>query len=91
MIYLKKLQKIPNYIVIILIYIYRLILSPSVGILRFLPFYPKNVCIFYPTCSEYGVLCFSKMPFLKASLKTLDRIRRCNHKNTPRVDMPFVI
>lgn len=91
MTYLQKLKKIPNYIAILLITVYRWIFSPSVGILRFLPFYPKHVCIFYPTCSEYGLMCFEKMPFFKALYKTIHRIHRCNPKNTPRVDMPFVL
>lgn len=89
--YWQKLKKTPNYIAISLIWVYRLIFSPSVGVLRFLSFYPKNTCIFYPTCSEYGILCFQKLPFFKAFWKTADRVRRCHPHNTPRVDMPFVL
>lgn len=89
--YLQKFKKIPNYIAIVLLRFYRLVFSPSVGILRFLPFYPKNTCIFYPTCSEYGIECFQKTTFLKAFLKTADRVRRCHPYNTPRIDKPFVL
>lgn len=84
----QKLKKIPNHIALVVIYFYRLILSPTVGILRFLPGYPRPSCIFYPTCSEYGLQSFKKYPFLKALYKTLDRIRRCHPSNEPRVDHP---
>jgi putative membrane protein insertion efficiency factor len=82
------LKKLPNKLVIGLITIYRFILSPSVGFLRFLPFYPKNTCIFYPTCSEYGVECFKKYPFFTALRKTISRIGRCHPGNEPGVDLP---
>lgn len=88
MIFWQKLKKIPNNIAILFIRVYRSIFSPSVGVLRFLPFYFRPSCIFYPTCSEYGIICFQKYSFLKAFLKTLHRIGRCNHRNDPSVDMP---
>jgi uncharacterized protein len=88
MIYFQKLAKIPNYISIFLVYCYRTIFSPSVGILRFLPFYPKNTCIFYPTCSEYALLAFKKYSFYTALKKTIDRIRRCHPWNESKIDYP---
>ena len=88
MIYLQKLKKIPNTLAIVAIKVYRMIFSPSVGVLRYLPFYPQPVCIFYPTCSEYGIECFKKYNFLKAVFKTLNRIRRCHPGNEPKVDLP---
>ncbi len=69
-------------------WVYRAVLSPSVGILRFFPFYPKPSCIFYPTCSEYGVECFKKYSFLTAFRKTSNRIGRCHPGNEPGVDNP---
>lgn len=87
MILLKKLKEIPNKLVILLIKIYRLTLSPSVGLLGKLGIL-KPTCIFYPTCSEYAVLAFQKYSFWKALLKSINRISRCNHRNEPSVDMP---
>ena len=84
----QKLAKTLNVIAILLIQLYRLIFSPSVGVLRFLSFYPKNVCIFHPTCSEYGLIVFRTYPFHTAFLMTLDRVRRCHPGNEPRVDYP---
>lgn len=82
------LRKVPNNIAIGAIYLYQAILSPSVGILRYLPFYPRPSCIFYPTCSEYGVQCFKKYPFFTAVRKTINRIGRCHPGNDPAVDLP---
>ena len=85
---LKKLNKIPNYLVIFMIEVYRVTLSPSVGILRFLPFYPRPSCIFYPSCSEYAKISFKKYTFIKAFYKSVHRIGRCNPFNTPDIDLP---
>jgi putative membrane protein insertion efficiency factor len=85
---MNSLKKLPNRVFILIIRFYRAILSPSVGVLRFLPFYPKPSCIFYPTCSEYGVLCFQKYSFLKALKKTIHRVGRCHPGNEPGVDLP---
>lgn len=85
---LKKLKKIPNKIIIILIKIYRAILSPSVGILRFIPNYSKPSCVFYPTCSEYALICFEKYSFLIAFKKSITRIGKCHPGNEPKVDLP---
>lgn len=88
MILWQKLKKTPNYIAIGVIRFYRALLSPSVGLLRFLPFYPRPSCIFYPTCSEYGIQAFEKYSFFKACGKTIYRISRCHPGNEPRVDKP---
>ncbi len=84
----KKVVRIPNYIAIGLIQVYRLIFSPTVGILRFLPGYSRPTCIFYPTCSAYAIETFEKYGFFKAFHKTLDRIGRCHPGNDPQVDLP---
>lgn len=86
--YWQKLFKLPNDVALGVIYIYRMVFSPSVGILRFLPFYPKNTCIFYPTCSEYARICFEKHTFFIALYKTANRVRRCHPGNEPSVDHP---
>ncbi len=85
---LQKLKKTPNYIAIAVIMVYRAVFSPSVGVFRFLPFYPKATCIFYPTCSEYGVQAFQKYSFIRALYKTIYRISRCRPGNEPQVDQP---
>lgn len=82
------LKKPLNFIAIALIIFYQKVLSPSIGILRFLPFYPRPSCIFYPTCSEYGVECYKKYSFFLATQKTITRIGRCHPGNIPRVDKP---
>jgi uncharacterized protein len=84
----KKFKSIPNLLALLLIRIYRSIFSPSVGILRYIPFYPKHTCIFYPTCSVYAVSCFKQYSFFKAATKTIGRISRCHPGNTPGVDQP---
>ncbi len=38
-----------------------------------------HTCPMYPTCSQYGVQAVQKYGFLLGSLKTLDRLHRCNH------------
>jgi uncharacterized protein len=80
------LKKLPNKLALMAIFIYRAVLSPSVGILRFLSFYPRPSCIFYPTCSEYGIECFKKYSFFVALRKTANRVGRCHPKNEPRID-----
>ncbi len=85
--YSQKLKKLPNSVAILLIRIYRVIFSPSVGILRIIPFYPRPTCIFYPTCSQYGIDAFRTYPFLTALRKTANRVGRCHPGNEPGVDM----
>lgn len=82
------LKHIPKNSALFVIFIYQKVFSPSLGILRHLPFYPKPSCIFYPTCSEYSKLCFKKYPFKKAFFLSLKRIGRCHPFNTPEVDNP---
>ncbi len=74
-----KVRKIPNYLAIGVIFIYQNLISP---------FYTKNHCIFYPTCSQYAAECFKTYPFWEALRKSVDRIRRCHPGNEPRVDLP---
>jgi putative component of membrane protein insertase Oxa1/YidC/SpoIIIJ protein YidD len=84
----KGLNYIGNNVALGIIALYRLIFSPTVGFLRYIPGYPKPSCIFYPTCSEYGQECFKKYPFFTALSKTAHRISRCHSGNEPRVDLP---
>lgn len=72
----------------LIIFIYQKIFSPSLGILRYLPFYPKPSCIFYPTCSDYAKICFKKYNFLKAFRLSIKRIGRCHPFHEPGIDHP---
>ncbi|HRH24805.1 MAG TPA: membrane protein insertion efficiency factor YidD [Candidatus Paceibacterota bacterium] len=85
---MNSLKKLPNNITILIIKLYRLILSPSVGFLRFLPFYPRPSCVFYPTCSEYSIACFQKYNFFTALRKTTRRVSRCHPFSGGGVDLP---
>lgn len=73
---------------LIVIFIYQRVFSPTLGILRHIPFYPKPSCIFYPTCSEYAKICFKKYTFLKALRLSLNRVGRCHPFNEPGIDHP---
>ena len=53
---------------ILLIKIYRLVISPLLG---------KN-CIYTPSCSEYGIIALRKHGIFKGSFLTAKRILRCN-------------
>lgn len=86
--YSQKFKKLPNKAVLVIIHLYRLVLSPSDGILRFLPFYPTNTCIFHPTCSAYAVMAYTKYGFFEATRKTVTRIGRCHPGNPPAIDYP---
>ncbi len=82
------LKKIPNYIALFFLFLYQKTFSPSLGVFRYIPGYPKPTCIFYPTCSEYSKICFKKYSFFFALKKTITRILRCHPYNEPRVDNP---
>ena len=61
-------MKAINQIFIILIKLYKFFLSPI--------FY--NSCRFEPSCSSYCLGCFERYNFVKAIIKSLSRIVRCN-------------
>ena len=42
----------------------------------------KIICRFYPTCSDYGILALKKYGFIRGWKKILNRVKRCNLKNT---------
>jgi putative membrane protein insertion efficiency factor len=35
-------------------------------------------CLYYPTCSNYGILAYKKYNFIEATKKTISRIRDCH-------------
>jgi len=53
---------------ILLIKIYRILISPYLG---------KN-CIYTPSCSKYGIIALRKHGIFKGSFLTAKRILRCN-------------
>lgn len=61
-------MRIFNFPIILLIKLYKFLISPF--------FY--NSCKFEPTCSTYAIKCFENYNFLKATLKSLVRIIKCN-------------
>lgn len=63
-----------NHIAIAIIRIYQIILSPIKRAL----FGSFACCRFYPSCSQFSILVFSKYSFLKALYFTLRRISRCH-------------
>ena len=81
-------KKIPNTFFIGVIVLYRTIFSPTVGVLRFFPFYPRPSCVFYPTCSAYAITCFKQHSFFTAFRKTTHRIVRCHPGTPPQIDLP---
>ena len=50
----------------------------------------KNIlCRFEPTCSTYAIAAFKKYGFLKGLLMTVNRLKRCNNRNTDScIDFP---
>lgn len=80
-------MRLLNYIFIALIWFYQKTLSPSTGILRAI-YNGKQVCIYYPTCSEYAKECFKKYSFFKAFAKSVKRVLSCRPGKEPKVDLP---
>jgi len=58
-------------IAVILIKIYKMILSP------FLP----HTCRFYPTCSTYALIAIERYGFFKGGILSIKRILRCHPFN----------
>ena len=57
-----------NFVVIVLIKIYQLLLSPYIG----------RSCRFSPTCSQYSKECFQSFYFHKALYLTVMRLLKCH-------------
>lgn len=51
-------------------------------VIKLIKFYKHNHntprCKYSPTCSEYGLECYQKFNFFKATFLTIFRILRCN-------------
>lgn len=61
------IRKIPSYIAIGIIMLYRGLISPLL----------PSCCRFVPTCSEYGLIAFKRFGFFKGFILTSKRILRC--------------
>lgn len=49
----------------------------------------RHKCLYFPTCSNYGILAYEKYSFFLASKKTIKRIRDCHpFSNRPYIDYP---
>lgn len=84
--YIDTILKFPNYIIIFFITLYQKTLSPDHGILKSL--FPNGYCRFHPTCSEYCKQSFEKYDFIKAFIKSIYRIIRCNPFSKGGIDNP---
>lgn len=61
-----------------LISFYQKTLSPDTGVLKKLGLSKKQICVFYPTCSEYTKEAINKYGVLKGSRLGFFRILRCH-------------
>ena len=80
-------MKRSNPLIILSIYMIKKIWQDSLG-----KKYNKKhniICRFYPSCSNYAILALQKYGFFKGGLLSINRIKRCNLKNTKStVDYP---
>ena len=61
------IKRLPTYIAIALINVYRYAISPL---------FP-SCCRFVPTCSEYGLIAFKRYGFKKGFVLTAKRLAKC--------------
>lgn len=64
--------------IIYAIRMYQTLISPLLG--------PR--CRFYPSCSEYGKVCFQRYGLLKALSLTARRVVRCHPWHPGGIDLP---
>ncbi|HET8574636.1 MAG TPA: membrane protein insertion efficiency factor YidD [Candidatus Paceibacterota bacterium] len=68
---------------------YQFALSPDQGLLvRFGLKRSGNVCVFYPSCSEYAILAVQKYGAFRGIMKSLHRISRCHPWQKEHIDFP---
>ena len=49
----------------------------------------RHKCLHYPSCSDYAILSYKKHSFLKATIRTINRIRECHpFSSRPYIDYP---
>lgn len=65
---LAYILKIPAFILLALIWVYKYAISPLI----------PAACRYTPTCSEYGMQAVKKHGFIKGGFLTIKRISRCH-------------
>ncbi|MBE7060655.1 MAG: membrane protein insertion efficiency factor YidD [Ruminococcaceae bacterium] len=68
-----------NRLFILLIKLYRRFISPMKR---------RSSCRFYPTCSQYALMCYERFNFFKATGLTIWRLLRCNPFCPGGIDYP---
>lgn len=71
---LRKCGRPIAWLFVLLIRIYQLVLSP----IKYFIFGPNAGCRFTPTCSQYALESFVKLPLHRACYLSVYRILRCN-------------
>lgn len=74
-------------IVIYLINIYQKVLSPDKGLPKKLGIVRNQVCVFYPTCSEYSKQAIEKYGVFKGFYLSTKRILRCHPWQKNKIDL----
>ena len=74
-------------LIILLIIFYQKTISPDTGFLKKIGFFKKQVCVFYPTCSEYTKEAINKYGALRGILKGFLRIFRCHPWQKKHIDL----
>ncbi len=74
-------------VVTFLIVCYQKTFSPDKGVIPALLGRTRQVCIYYPTCSEYAKEAVNKYGALKGIHLALKRLARCNPFREPGVDL----
>lgn len=83
--FLLKLAKMPAFIALVFILVYKKVLSPDHSFWA-KRVYPHGYCRYHPTCSQYGYEAIKKFGLVKGSLKAFWRILRCNPWSRGGVD-----
>lgn len=65
-------------VIVYFIKLYQKTLSPDHGFLKKIGLTNKQVCVFYPTCSEYTVQAVEKYGAIKGIWLGMRRILRCH-------------
>lgn len=49
----------------------------------------RHKCLYYPSCSNYGIMAYEKYSFITATRKIIGRFRDCHpFSNRPYLDYP---
>jgi putative membrane protein insertion efficiency factor len=82
---IKKIFKLPQLTLVVIIRIYQKIFSPDHSFWSD-KFYPNGYCKFYPSCSEYCKKSIKKKGIIKGTLACIWRVLRCNPWSKGGVD-----